>query len=247
VMGDGIMALFGASIAHEDHAVRACYAALAMQDAIRRYSEEVRRAQGLEVQIRVGLNSGESALFPSGDFGRVLVYLRKAESLAEAIDDSRRLGQVSNFLSVHFYRMGAYDQSVAAAQRVLVLALAMVSGEVVLHALANLRLGIAYHAQGEYRRAIDAFTQTVTALDGAQRRERLGQVNLPAVLSRACLAACHAELGTFTEGRAPGDEGMRIAEVVDHPASLMVALWGSVCWPCAKATCPGPSPSSNGP
>jgi class 3 adenylate cyclase len=58
VMGDGIMALFGAPIAHEDHAVRACYAALAMQEAIRRYSAEVRRGHGLEVQIRVGLNSG---------------------------------------------------------------------------------------------------------------------------------------------------------------------------------------------
>src|SRR6202171_6245966 len=59
VMGDGIMALFGAPIAHEDHAVRACYAALGMQEAMRRYSEEVRRTQGIEVQIRVGLNSGE--------------------------------------------------------------------------------------------------------------------------------------------------------------------------------------------
>ena len=59
VMGDGIMALFGAPIAHEDHAVRACYAALAMQDAIRRYSEGVRRTHGCEVQIRVGLNAGE--------------------------------------------------------------------------------------------------------------------------------------------------------------------------------------------
>jgi class 3 adenylate cyclase len=58
VMGDGIMALFGAPIAHEDHAVRACYAALAMQDAIRHYSDEVRRVHGIEVHIRVGLNSG---------------------------------------------------------------------------------------------------------------------------------------------------------------------------------------------
>jgi tetratricopeptide (TPR) repeat protein len=58
-MGDGIMALFGAPLAHEDHGVRACYAALAMQEAIGRYTEELRRAHGLEVRIRGGLNSGE--------------------------------------------------------------------------------------------------------------------------------------------------------------------------------------------
>ena len=59
LMGDGIMALFGAPVAHEDHAVRASYAALRMQDAIRRYTEHARRAYGIEVQIRVGINSGE--------------------------------------------------------------------------------------------------------------------------------------------------------------------------------------------
>src|SRR2546425_8632756 len=59
VMGDGIMALLGAPIAHEDHGGRACYAALAMQEAMQRYAEEVRRTQGLLVQMRVGLNSGE--------------------------------------------------------------------------------------------------------------------------------------------------------------------------------------------
>jgi class 3 adenylate cyclase len=59
VLGDGIMALFGAPMAHEDHAARACYAALAMQAALRRYGEEARRTHGLRVQIRVGLNSGE--------------------------------------------------------------------------------------------------------------------------------------------------------------------------------------------
>jgi class 3 adenylate cyclase len=59
VMGDGIMALFGAPVAHEDHAVRACYAAHDMQAAMRRYTEQVRHAHGIEVQIRVGLNSGD--------------------------------------------------------------------------------------------------------------------------------------------------------------------------------------------
>ena len=59
VMGDGIMALFGAPIAHEDHAVRACYAALRMQESLKRYADEVRHSQGVTIRIRVGLNSGE--------------------------------------------------------------------------------------------------------------------------------------------------------------------------------------------
>ena len=59
VMGDGIMALFGAPLAHEDHAVRACYAALRMRESLRRYADDTRRLHGVEVQIRVGLNSGE--------------------------------------------------------------------------------------------------------------------------------------------------------------------------------------------
>jgi class 3 adenylate cyclase/tetratricopeptide (TPR) repeat protein len=59
VMGDGIMALFGAPVALEDHAVRACYSALMMQDTIKLYSEEVRRSEGLSIQVRVGINSGE--------------------------------------------------------------------------------------------------------------------------------------------------------------------------------------------
>jgi class 3 adenylate cyclase/tetratricopeptide (TPR) repeat protein len=59
VMGDGIMALLGAPLGHEDHAVRACYAALRMQESVKRYAEEVRRTEGIPIQIRVGLNSGE--------------------------------------------------------------------------------------------------------------------------------------------------------------------------------------------
>jgi class 3 adenylate cyclase len=59
VMGDGVMALFGAPLAHEDHAVRACYAALRIQKAVKRYAERIRRSDGVTVHIRVGLNSGE--------------------------------------------------------------------------------------------------------------------------------------------------------------------------------------------
>jgi class 3 adenylate cyclase/tetratricopeptide (TPR) repeat protein len=59
VMGDGIMALFGAPLAHEDHAVRACYAALRMQESVKRHAEGVFRSHGVLIQIRVGLNSGD--------------------------------------------------------------------------------------------------------------------------------------------------------------------------------------------
>src|SRR6185436_671403 len=59
VMGDGIMALFGAPLAHEDHAVRGCYAALRMQESVKRYAETVLKAVGVPIHIRVGLNCGE--------------------------------------------------------------------------------------------------------------------------------------------------------------------------------------------
>src|SRR5437899_7761654 len=59
VLGDGIMALFGAPLAHEDHAVRACYAALRMQETVGRYAEQIQKTEGISVKIRVGLNSGE--------------------------------------------------------------------------------------------------------------------------------------------------------------------------------------------
>ncbi len=57
--GDGVMAIFGAPMALEDHAARACYAALNIQQAVDQLSERVQREEGVTVQVRVGLNSGE--------------------------------------------------------------------------------------------------------------------------------------------------------------------------------------------
>src|SRR5207249_318777 len=65
--GDGIMALFGAPIAHEDHAARGCYAALALQDDPRRYANELRLAKGINFSVRMGLNSGEVVVGKIGD------------------------------------------------------------------------------------------------------------------------------------------------------------------------------------
>src|SRR5262245_10212618 len=71
VMGDGIMALFGAPLAHEDHAVRAGYAALRMQETVGRYAEQIQKTEGVSVKIRVGLNSGEVVVRSIGDDSRV--------------------------------------------------------------------------------------------------------------------------------------------------------------------------------
>src|SRR6266852_3970256 len=70
-MGVGIMALFGAPLAHEDHAVRACYAAIRMQESVKRYAEEVHRAVGVPIHIRVGLNCGEVVVRSIGSDLRV--------------------------------------------------------------------------------------------------------------------------------------------------------------------------------
>ncbi len=65
--GDGIMALFGAPIAHEDHARRACYAALHLSDELRRYGIELRLERGLSFSVRMGLNSGDVVVGKIGD------------------------------------------------------------------------------------------------------------------------------------------------------------------------------------
>jgi tetratricopeptide (TPR) repeat protein len=178
------------------------------------------RAQAIDLRLAL-----RNALFPSGDSGRTLAYLHEAESLAVALNDPGRLGQIAVFLSVHFRQfMGAHDQAIAAAQRALLLATA--SGDSVLHALAHFYLGAAHHAHGDYRRAIDCFRQTVVTLDGAQRHERCGLAILPAVHAHAWLAACYAELGSFAEGVVLGEAGLRMAEAVEHPVSLMFTSYG---------------------
>ena len=182
---------------------------------------EQRALRELAIDLRLALRS---ALFPSGDAERILVYLREAEALAAALDDPGRLGQIAGFLSVHFRNRGAYDQAIAAARRAL--ALATTSEEGVLHALAHQRLGLAYQSQGDYQRAIDCLRRSVVSLRGAQRQERLGQANVPAVQSLAYLATCYGELGLFAEGRRDGEEGLQLAETMADPSSLMWASYG---------------------
>ena len=95
VMGDGIMALFGAPIAHEDHAVRACYAALRMQETVKRYADEVQRSHGVAVTIRVGLNSGEIVVCGIGnDLHMDYTVVGQTANLAARLEQMAKPGSV---------------------------------------------------------------------------------------------------------------------------------------------------------
>jgi len=91
VMGDGIMALLGAPLGHEDHAVRACYAALRMQDSVKPYAEEVRRTEGIPIQIRVGLT-------------KLVVPPPDLRGMGRRKSRSRRMIRVGPFCLSCFYR-----------------------------------------------------------------------------------------------------------------------------------------------
>ena len=89
--GDGIMAIFGAPIAHEDHAQRACFAALEMQRGVSEYAGELRRSEGISLTARVGINSGEVVVGSIGDdlslsytaVGHTVGLAQRMEALAE--------------------------------------------------------------------------------------------------------------------------------------------------------------------
>ena len=95
VMGDGIMALFGAPLAVEDHAVRACYAGLRMQETIARYADEVQRSHGVQVAIRVGLNSGEIVIRAiRNDLNMDYTVLGQTAHLASRMEQTAKPGSV---------------------------------------------------------------------------------------------------------------------------------------------------------
>jgi len=95
VLGDGIMALFGAPLAHEDHAVRACYAALRMQQSVARYAAETRRLADVPLLIRVGLNSGEVVVRAIGnDLHMDYTAVGQTTHLAARMEQTARPGAV---------------------------------------------------------------------------------------------------------------------------------------------------------
>jgi tetratricopeptide (TPR) repeat protein len=162
-------------------------------------------------------------LVPLGELDRVLDVLRQAEPLVEALGDRRRLGQLAGYMAPCLMQLGDPDGALASAQSALAIATAL--GDVGLQVAANTYLGEVYWVLGDNRRAVEVFRKQVELLHGAPLRERFGTAPVQSVHCRAHLAFCLAELGAFAEGRAHGEDALRLAEVVEHPYSL--------AWACA--------------
>ena len=175
--------------------------------------------QGIDLRLDL-----RTALTPLADHARAFEYLRQAEALAGAIEDQRRLAAASSGLSGYFRLMGELDQAIAYAQRGL--AIAEASGDFPLRVQTSIRLGMAYQALGDYRRAVDVLRQAVQALKGDLSHQTY-DLPLPAsIISRTYLVWSLVEQGEFAEGTTHANEGLRIAEAIGQPYSLIVASFG---------------------
>jgi class 3 adenylate cyclase/tetratricopeptide (TPR) repeat protein len=177
--------------------------------------EALEQAIDIRMEIR-------HCLLPLGGQEELAEHLRQATELAMRIDDQRRLGWIFSYIAHHWWYTGLPKSAIDSGQRALAIADAV--RDPVLRALTNFHLGQAYHALGDYRHANDFLAQTVKSPEREILAERFGV--LYAVRSNSWLAWSHAELGDFDDGLAHGEEGIRIAEAVDQPFSLITAYVG---------------------
>jgi tetratricopeptide (TPR) repeat protein len=124
-------------------------------------------------------------------------------------------------MAAHCNVVGAYDGAIASGQRLL--ALAATPEDLALRVGAHQHLGAAYLSLGDHRQAMVFLRRNVTRLAGDLLYEPFGRLALPSVTSRAWLLWCLTELGEFVEAITTGEEGVRIAEAVNHPFSLINA------------------------
>lgn len=166
-----------------------------------------------------------NTLVALGDLGRASDSLRQAASLAESIEDGRRLGQACALLTFAYWLAGAYRRANAPGRRAM--AIAELLGDFPCRARASLVLGQVDLMLGDYTHAHDCFKKNIACLEDELRHDFLGMPGLPAVLSRAWLGWGLAELGAFAAGQACCEEALRIAEAVNHRFSLAIACYGA--------------------
>ena len=176
--------------------------------------QKVERAIDLRLDLR-------QALFPLNELAPAWRYLEEAEGLARTLDDSRRLGWVSAYMSGHHLHTGGHVREVRAFAHT-VEAIAERLDDAALRIAAQYYVAHASHLAGDSRRAEDVCRRLMRSLRDQPTRERFGLAVHPAVMSRGHLARILAERGVFDEGDAHGHEAIRIAEDLDHPFSAVV-------------------------
>ena len=162
-----------------------------------------------------------TSLYVLGELPKVAECLREAEELARRLDDRRRLGWVSVYTSQYLGLIGEPTRARARAETGLALAESL--GDLPLTVAADTYLGLACLTAGDLWQAEACFRRLAQALGPDLSRERFGLTAFPGVLAHAYLAATLAERGRFIEGLPHGETGVRLAEAVDHPYTLMLA------------------------
>ena len=195
------------SVEHFDQAL----AALAHLPADRTTSETA-------IDLRFDLRT---ALTPLGEHGRIIEHLREAEALAQTLGDDLRLGRVSAYLADYFRQVGEHDRAISSGERALAIARRL--GNLTLEIASNTYLGHACQNTGQYRRAITLFQRNANLASGDLVRHTFGLPFVSSVQSRTWLAGCLNELGEFAAGIEAAGEAIRIAEMIDHAASLATA------------------------
>ena len=181
---------------------------------------ETRERLEQAIDLRFDLRT---ALFPLGEFERIFGCLREAEGLARTLDDQRRLGQLSVYMCHNLWMTGHPTEALGFGQSAQAIAESL--GDVPLQVTGNLYLGAACLETGDYRRAEDLLLKVLQLLEGDLSRERFGLAGFPAVMARGYLTWIFADQGKFEEGIVHGQEGIRLAEALDHPYSLASACW----------------------
>jgi class 3 adenylate cyclase/tetratricopeptide (TPR) repeat protein len=198
-------------------------AVVAFEQALDALANLPESRDSIEQAIDLRFNMRNS-LWPLAEFGRIFEQLHKARTLIHALNDQPRLGRVSAYMAGNFWRTGDQLQAIESSENALGIAAKL--GDSALEVLGRLYLGLAYHALGDYRHAVDVLMRNVASLAGDLDRERFGMPGLPSVVSRAWVVWSLAERGEFADGLALGEEAARIAEAADQPYSLTIAYLG---------------------
>ena len=176
-------------------------------------------------EVAIDLRLDMRRLFAQlGEFERALCILSEAATLAEALGDRGRLAYISSYMADYLRVLRDYDRALAAGQHALDLGAAL--GDLSLEAMTYEHLGVIHYYLGNYDQAIDMLRRSVGSLKDKPQLKAISRANPDGVESRSRLVCCLADIGAFTEGARIAEEGVQMAEALNHPISLARAYLG---------------------